>query len=268
MRYAALVVAICLMACDSPTNNGNNDHPLIPSQTRIAISALHGPIRLSTLSGAAEKILITGNVNAQDWSPGGDRLVYVDDRGNGNYALSVTDTLGNSHQLPVPLSSTWPHYAATGDWIYFFTQADNPPGVYRIHSDGTGMQQIMTGKFPAPAPDGQRLAIVSSAGIWVGNIASGTGNVVANTPGAIALRWSPDGDWLAYRVLTKVYVMRPDGSATKMYASEFPGGLSWSPDSRWLISGSENSTLQLIDTRADTTTLMPVAGLYPAWKPK
>ena len=46
----------------------------IPS-ARIAVSALHGPLRLSTLAGEDERAILVGNVNAQDWSPTGDRLV-------------------------------------------------------------------------------------------------------------------------------------------------------------------------------------------------
>src|SRR5690349_21721879 len=127
------ITILILLACASPdvASAVSAPRPQRPQMgaeldsipfARIAVSALHGPIRLSTLTGRPEHAIVGGNVNAQDWSPRGDRLVYVDDRGNGEYALSVADTFGVSTRLPVPLRSTWPVHSLDGRWIYFFTQ--------------------------------------------------------------------------------------------------------------------------------------------------
>jgi hypothetical protein len=238
---------------------------------RIAVSALHGPIRLSTLRGFPERSVILGNVNAQDWSPGGDRLVYVDDRGNGEYALSVTDTLGGTLQLPVPARSTWPQYSRDGRWIYFFTQDDHPPHVYRIAPDGTDLQPLMPGAFPAPHPDGSRIAITVGAGVWVGDPLARVGSVVPGSPpSAIATRWSPDGLWLAYRDRRGggITIVRPDGTGRRMIPAPPIGGLSWSPDGTWLLGGNvDGGPLQLIDTRTDEARWLPEEGVYPAWRP-
>jgi hypothetical protein len=237
---------------------------------RIAVSALHGPIRLSTLAGAPEHAIIEGNVNAQDWSPGGDRLVYVDDRGNGEYALSVADTFGRTTRLPVPMRSTWPQHSRDGRWIYFFTQDDRPPQVYRIAPDGTGLQHLLLGSFPAPAPDGTRIAITVEDGIWVGDPLTRDGWVVQNTTSdAFATRWSPDGRWIAYRQRGGgVILIRPDGTGKRTISAPPIGGLSWSPDGSWILGGNvDGGPLQLIDTRTDGARFLSVRGVYPAWKP-
>ena len=238
-------------------------------QARIAVSALHGSIRLSTLTGVAERTIILGNVNAQDWSPTGDRLVYVDDRGNGEYALSITDTLGATTQLPVPLSSTWPQYSPDGRWIYFFVQDDGPWRVGRIAPDGTNLQELLAGSFPSPSPDGT-IAITTADGVWVGDPVSRVGSAVPNTAqGAFATRWSPDGQWIAYRDRAGgIVLIRPDGTDNRVIAAPRIGGLSWSPDGDWLLGGNvDGGPLQLIDVRTGVGRFLPVEGVYPAWQP-
>jgi Tol biopolymer transport system component len=238
---------------------------------RIAVSALHGPIRLSTLGGAPEHAILLGNVNAQDWSPRGDRLVYVDDRGAGDYALSLADTFGVTRQLPVPMRSTWPRFSADEAWIYFFTQDDEPAQIYRIAPDGSGLESLLAGSFPAPAPDGRRIAMTTAAGVWVGNPVTRRGEVVpSTTPDAVATVWSPDGRWIAYRDRRRggVTILRPDGSDVRVIEAPPIGGLSWSPDTRWLLGGNvDGGPLQLIDARTGASRFLPVRGVYPAWKP-
>lgn len=242
----------------------------VPS-ARIAVSALHGPIRLSTLLGEAERALVAGNVNAQDWSPTGDRFVYVDDRGGGAYALSVADTFGVTAPLPVPMRSTWPQYSRDGSWIYFFTQNDAPPQVYRIRPDGRELQALLPGSFPAPAPAGDRIAMTTSAGVWVGDPVTKIGALVPNTTSrAIATRWSPDGEWIAYRDRQNggITLVRADGTDVREIDAPATGGLSWSPDGRWLLGGNvDGGPLQLIDLRTGSSVFLRIRGVYPAWKP-
>lgn len=252
------------MGCNgtSPT-----EPPIDVRLHRIAISNINGPIRLITLTGVPERVLIGGVVNAQDWAPDGSRLVYVDDRGNGEYALSTTDTLGTAVQLPVPLRSTWPQYSHDGQWIYFFSQNDQPPRVYRIRPNGTGLENLMGGRFPSPSPDGTRIAVSLENGIWVGNPVTQIGGVVPNTSFGAPVRWSPSGQWIAYRAGGTIIVIRPDGTGKRIIQSSDIGGLAWSPDARYLLSGGRDQ-LQLIDTQAgDAVTGIPVTGVYPAWKP-
>ncbi len=260
-----LSAGLLLLAC------GKSPSAPMSASTRIAVSALHGPIRLSTLTGVDERVLILGNVNAQDWSPKGDRLVYVDDRGDFTYGLSVTDTLGSTRQLPVPLSSSWPQYSADGQWIYFVVNDRNQ--VERIHPDGTGLQPLRAGTRPAPAPDNQRIALSAASGIWVGDPVTGVGSIVPNTTAAEAVRWSPDGSWIAYRERGggRIVVIHPDGTGMVTYPADYIGGVAWSPDSKQILAGSggadgSGGNLQLIDRATGEVAALPVIGVYPAWR--
>ena len=277
MHLATLALGIG--AALAPTATGAMHPQAVPSSAlddlpdaRIAVSALHGPIRLSTLRGFPVRTVMLGNVNAQDWSPAGDRLVYVDDRGSGEYALSSTDTLGATFQLPVPLRSTWPQHSPDGRWIYFFTQDDNPPLVYRIAPDGSDLHTLLPGAFPAPHPDGRRVAITVGAGVWVGDPLTRVGSIVpGTTSGAIATRWSPDGQWIAYRDRRSggITIVRPDGSGRQVVQAPSIGGLSWSPDGTWLLGGNvDGEALQLIEARTGEARWLPERGVYPAWRPE
>jgi Tol biopolymer transport system component len=269
LRFA--LAGACLTACFKSPVEG----PLDPQAcsalgdlnlgARIAISQLHGPIRLSTLNGDPERILITGNVNAQDWSPARDRLVYVDDRGNDEYALSVTDTFAVSQPLPVPLRSTWPVWSLDG-WIYFFTQTDQPPEIRRIRPNGTGLSaSLVVGRFPAPSPDGLRFAYFGSGKIWTFNLATSVSSPVTDA-NAIALRWSPDGSWIGYIENGQTTIVRPDGSEKRAIGPGSVGGISWSPDGCFVLAGSQTRSMLVIAQHGSFLDL-PLTGLYPAWRP-
>ncbi len=233
-------------------------------RVRLALSGWEGKIRLSTLTGSLERSVVAGI--GQDWSPAGDQLVYVDDRGNGQSGLSVTDTLGHARQLPVPPNSTWPQYSADGQWIYFYTTSDYY--IYRIHPDGTGLVRLMQGLRPAPAPDGVRIAAAAGIGLWVGDPVTQQGYFITTVIPPGAIRWSPDGQWIASKGdgVTEIDVVHPDGSGKLVFGGDPEGSLTWSPDGRWLLSGGLGG-LQLIDMAARQEWALPVQGLYPAWRP-
>ena len=70
--------------------------------------------------------------------------------------------------------------------------------------------------------------------------------------------WSPDGAWLAYvRIPDGVLVLiRPDGSGMRIVRGHgVHPGVSWSPDSRWIIGVEDWVTL--IDSHSGTSVDLP-----------
>src|SRR5688500_4668478 len=59
-RIAGALIGLALGAC--ATTEPDDDEPVVLSP-RIAVSAVNGPIRLSTLDGTNEKIVVAGHVN-------------------------------------------------------------------------------------------------------------------------------------------------------------------------------------------------------------
>lgn len=275
-RRCVVFLAVFAAACsNNPTEQEEEQKPatcalsqINLAATRIAVSALHGPIRLSTLSGSPERVLKTGDVNAQQWSPAGNRLVYVDERPGGEYALSVMDTLGNAQQLPVPLRSTWPAWSRD-DWIYFFTQNNDPPRIYRIRPDGSNMSGVLaTGRFPAPAPDGRRFAYRTDDGrIMIQDLQSGTASQLAVARFSINLRWSPTTDEIAFIEDGDVVLLRPDGFSKRLAGVPGAGAISWSSDGCFILSGSQFTNLAVLSPDENASLLLGVSGLYTAWKP-
>ena len=157
-----------------------------------------------------------------------------------------------------------PSFSADGQWVVFTAEPEGQADVYRIHPDGTGLEQLTD--HPAfddqgvLSPDGGTLAFVSTrergtADIWLLDLASKTPtNLTDHASGNFRPRWSPDGAWIAFTSdrdaepgdqpgqwehlqSTGVYLVRPDGSGLRRLTA--PGGVagspSWSADGRRLL---------------------------------
>ncbi len=126
------------------------------------------------------------------------------------------DPLGHSHRVvtnSLMRSEFYPRYSPDGSYIYF-TGNDSLStcyGVWRIHSDGTALEQVVAdtldcGQYsytgaPSPSyatslsPDGTQLVYVSRT-LRIRTLATGADTslgVVGDVP-----RWSPTGTWIAY----------------------------------------------------------------------
>jgi WD domain, G-beta repeat/WD40-like Beta Propeller Repeat len=126
--------------------------------------------------------------------------------------------------------------------------------IYAVSSDGGAPRLILRSTrrvssyralayHPALSPDGTRIAYFDgmfdhSHNLWVAN-ADGTGrrvllDWVLSREGHIrALKWSPDGEWLAFSTDGSIYVVRPDGTGFRPVVTGLAGGASaaqWSPD--------------------------------------
>ena len=157
-----------------------------------------------------------------------------------------------------------PSFSADGQWVVFTAEPEGQADVYRIHPDGTGLEQLTD--HPAfddqgvLSPDGGTLAFVSTrergtADIWLLDLASKTPtNLTDHASGNFRPRWSPDGAWIAFTSdrdaepgdqpgqwehlqSTGVYLVQPDGSGLRRLTGEggVAGSPSWSADGRRVL---------------------------------
>ncbi len=240
-------------------------------QARIAYNSAQPSLSLIDLTGENMTTLVSSAGLAPAWHPDGTRVVYVR-LGRG---LFIVDLQGNVTELHTPgvSGATWPEYSSDGQWIYFHgTQAGFGNRIYRIRPSGADMQLIGpsqgSGEMPTPSPDGRRVAWVDGfRQLVIHDLATGTESVVPGTTNVYAPRWSPNGAWIAYTGHPgPLMLVRPDGSDLRQVGQHaLRPGISWSPDSRWIIAMGNWSVVT--DVTTGRSGVLNWQGEYPAWRP-
>ena len=179
--------------------------------------------------------------------------------------LFVADADGSNEHAVMPANGLDYNasFSADGRWIVFTSERGGSADIYRVHSDGTGLERLTNDPaFDDQAtlsPDGKTLAFVSSRGtgkadIWLLDLPSGRYRNLTNHPANFRPAWSPDGKWIAFSSdrdsnagdlagrwehlqSTGIYVMRPDGSGLRRLTPPggFAGSPKWSKDGRWIL---------------------------------
>ncbi|APO75020.1 TolB-like protein [Rhizobium etli 8C-3] len=202
----------------------NNDHGISPDGTQIVISDKtefgKSAIYILPAAGGTPR-LITENLPSywHGWSPNGRELAYCGIRDDlfDIYTISVDG--GPEKRLTHGEGrNDGPDYSSDGRWIYFNSSRTGLMQIWRIHPDGTGLEQVTFDNygnwFAHPSPKNDKVLILSYdpevfdhprdldvrlrlMDIDGGNLTTlfelfgGQGTI--NVP-----CWSPDGDEFAY----------------------------------------------------------------------
>lgn len=211
--------------------------------------------------------LITGPAHATDNAQA--RLVCVCFLHT--YALYIADADGREERalLPPGASSYDASFSADGHWIVFTSERSGSADIYRVHPDGTGLEQLTNSPSfedqGALSPDGRTLAFVSTRGggmanIWLLDLKTGRSrNLTPSSAGNFRPAWSPDGQWIAFSSnrdtalvrdirptggqawewmqLNSIYLIRADGTGLRRLTplDQIAGSPKWSPDGRHLV---------------------------------
>jgi Tol biopolymer transport system component len=178
-------------------------------------------------------------------SPDGKLLAFVSDRG-GQPDIWVRQVSGGdpvqiTHDRVPELDLV---YAPDGESIYYSTAAP-PRTIWQVGVlGGTPRKIVADARYPAPSPDGKRLAYVSRGEVINIANADGTGaHQIASVRGVQYPQWSPDGSWLAYTAgglfdTYQINVTDPDGKNQRQVTS-FPAGsifcVGWLPGSQHIV---------------------------------
>jgi Tol biopolymer transport system component len=171
----------------------------------------------------------------------------------------------NEHPLVPKAGLTYsPSYSADGAWIVFTTDRDGQADIYRVHPDGTGIQQLTND--PAfddqgvLSPDGKTLVFVSTRGggtanVWTLDIgAKKFTNLTRQESGNFRPTWSPNGEWIAFTSdrdaepgvhpgqwehlqSLGIYIIKPDGNGLRRLTKKdgVAGSPSWSADGQHVL---------------------------------
>lgn len=187
----------------------------------------------------------TGTERSAAISPDGKFFAFVSNRG-GQPDIWVRQVSGGdpvqiTHDPAAKLDVV---YAPDSESIYYST-AGAQRTIWRVGVlGGTPRKIVEDARYPAPSPDGKRLAYVGSGGVIDIANTDGTGaRQIASVRGIQYPQWSPDGRWLAYTAGSlfdtyQINIIDPDGKNQKRVTSFSAGSVfcvAWLPSSRHIV---------------------------------
>ncbi|MDQ0558499.1 Tol biopolymer transport system component [Rhizobium mesoamericanum] len=149
----------------------NNDHGISPDGRQIVISDKtefgKSTIYVLPAEGGMPR-LVTQNQPSywHGWSPDGKQLVYCGIRNDFFDIYSISVDGGEEKRLTHGEGrNDGPDYSADGHWIYFNSSRTGLMQIWRIHPDGTGLEQVTNDNygnwFAHPSPNNDKVLFLS-----------------------------------------------------------------------------------------------------------
>ena len=195
------------------------------------------------------------------FSPDGRHLAMSEPAGDNDWAITVMDADGTSHErvfFETGAAALRPQWSDDGRRIVFglgggFVTRNTPARIMMMQADGSNVRVLTSGAgagFPSLSPDGKRVVFR----VW-GKEADERGLRILTLESRAVTRltgsnydtfpvWSPRGDVIAFTSWRNgdfdIYTIRPDGTGLKRLTTT-PGNdahSSWSPDGEYLMFSS------------------------------
>ncbi len=204
-----------------------------------------------------------------EWSPAGDRLLFLTEDGDGQYTI-WTIKVDGSQQQPVISDSVMlpsPRWSAASDAIYFLRWNGQTKDLMKINIDRASGKAVrgprvlhsglQAGNYFTISKDNRRMLYTResmASNLWLVQLDRSqkttslkTTKLTTSTSSLGPARISPDGQWLAFSMgdpsVSNLFVIPLAGGAAQQltFLSSFNTSAVWSPDGNEIAFGSNQN---------------------------